>query len=89
MEYSTKSQSYTYDERVAAAQDILPLVEGNQVLLVDDLVPGERNNPVWCTYGTCPNCSYLIHRDGIIHTTQDWFDAGEMERAITDLFTVK
>lgn len=85
MEYSTKGQPYTYDERVAAAQEMLPLVEGNQLILVDDLIPGERNNPVWCTYGPCPNCSYLIDRDGIIHTTQAWFDAEEMERAINDL----
>lgn len=85
MDYSTKGQSFTYDERVAAAQDMLPLVEGNQLLLVDDLVPGVRNNPVWCTYGTCPNCAYLIGQDGLIDTTQTWFDADNMEAAIKNL----
>ena len=88
MDYSTKGQPFTYDERVAAAQDMLPLVEGNQLILVDDLIPGERNNSVWCTYGPCPNCSYLIDQDGIIDTTQIWFEAAGMEGAINALLGV-
>ena len=81
-EYSTKPQAVTYDERVEAAQDMLPFIEGNQLLLVDDLAPGDLNNPVWCTYGPCPNCSYLIRQDGIIDTVQLWFDAEKMKTAI-------
>ena len=83
--YSTKPQSLTYDERVATAQEIEQLLEGNQIILVDDLTPGQLNNPVWCTYGPCPNCAYLIRQDGVIDTTQTWFDAGEMKTAIDDL----
>jgi len=85
-EYSTQGQAFTYDERVAAVQDILPLVEGNQLILVDELFPGDLNNPVWCTYGPCPNCAYLIRQDGVIDTAQTWFDAGDMEKAIDRLF---
>jgi hypothetical protein len=83
--FSTKGQAFTYEERVAAAQDMLPLIEGNQLILVDDLVPGELNNPVWCTYGPCPNCAYLINQDGMIDTAQTWFNAGDMEKAIDGL----
>ena len=84
--FSTKGQPLTYDQRVAAAQDMIPLIEGDQRILVDDLIPGDLNNPVWCTYGTCPNCAYLIGQDGVIHTTQAWFNANNMETAINNLF---
>ena len=57
MSYSTKGQAFTYDERVATAQEIDPLLKGNQLLLVDDLVPGALNNPVWCTYKSLPELS--------------------------------
>ena len=83
-EYSTVSQALTYDERVAAAQDIAQLLEGNQLILVDDLTPG-LNNPVWCTYGPCPNCAYLVDQDGVIDTTQTWFNADQMKTAIDNL----
>jgi len=84
-EYSTKGQAFTHDERVAAVQDILPLLEGDQLILVDDLVPGDLNNPVWCTYGPCPNCAYLIGQDGMVDTVQTWFDAGDIETVIDTL----
>ena len=83
-EYSTVPQALTYDERVAAAQEIAQLLEGNQLILVDDLTPG-LNNPVWCTYGPCPNCAYLIGQDGVIDTTQTWFTADQMKTAIDNL----
>jgi len=83
--YSTIGQPTTYDERIAAAQNMTPLIEGNQLILVDDLIPGNLNNPVWCTYGTCPNCAYLIGQDGVIDTTQTWFNAANMETAINNL----
>ncbi len=85
MNYSTKGQAFTYDERVATAREIDPLLEGTQLLLVDDLVPGALNNPVWCSYGPCPNCAYLIGQDGTIDTTQEWFSANSMETAIDEL----
>jgi hypothetical protein len=83
-QYSTKGQPRTYAERVAAARDVAPLVTGRQTIVVDDLTPG-ANNPIWCTYGTCPNCAFLIRRDGTIDTVQTWFDATAMDRAIRTL----
>lgn len=75
LEYSSKSQPKTYDGRVINALDQVPLIEGDQLLLVDDLTPGELNNPVWCTYGPCPNCAFLIGQDGVIDTVQLWIDS--------------
>ena len=83
-QYSTKGQPRTYAERVAAARDVAPLVTGRQTIVVDDLTPGAAN-PIWCTYGTCPNCAFLIRRDGTIDTVQTWFDATAMDRAIRTL----
>lgn len=84
--YSTKGQAFTYEERVVHAQETLELLEGNQLILVDDLVPGERNNPVWCTYGTCPNCAFLIGQDGLIDVVQTWVNVEYMKEAIDRLF---
>ena len=83
--YSTRGQAFTYDERVEAAVEILPELEGDQQILVDDLEPGDLNNPVWCTYGPCPNCAYLISRDGVIENVQTWVEADGMEEAIDRL----
>jgi hypothetical protein len=84
--YSTKGQAFTYEERVAYAQETLGLLEGNQRILVDDLTPGDLNNPVWCTYGTCPNCAFLIGQDGLIDVVQTWVDVEYMKEAIDRLF---
>lgn len=62
--YSSKGQPKTYSGRVANAKSMLTILLGNQLVLVDDLTPGTYNNPAWCTYGTCPNCSFLIGKDG-------------------------
>ena len=83
-QYSTKRQPRTYAERAAAAADMVPLVTGRQRIVIDDLAPGAAN-PAWCTYGTCPNCAFLIRQDGTIDTVQTWFDRDGMERAIRAL----
>ena len=83
-EYSSKRQPMTYADRVQCARDMLPSVQGNQLLLVDDLAPGQ-DNPVWCTYGTCPNCAYLIGQSGKIHASQLWASAPKMETEIRGL----
>jgi len=83
--YSTKSQPRTYAERQANATDLAPFIEGRQLLLLDDLAPGQYTNPVWCTYGTCPNCAFLIRQDGTVDTVQTWFNASAMEQAIRSL----
>ena len=41
---SGKSQPRTYNERVANAEGMLTLIHGNQLLLIDDLRLGEKNN---------------------------------------------
>jgi hypothetical protein len=84
-EYSSKGQPKTYAERVQNARDVLPSIQGNQFQLVDDLTPGAHNNPVWCTYGPCPNCAFLIRQDGILDTVQTWVDATDLQSAIDAL----
>lgn len=83
--YSTKRQPTTFAERVAAAAETRDLLTGPQLMVVDDLTPGQRTNPIWCTYGTCPNCAFLIGQDGVIDTVQTWFEAGAMQGAIETL----
>lgn len=83
--YSTKRQPKTYAERLAAAAETRGLLTGPQLMVVDDLTPRQQTNPVWCTYGTCPNCAFLIRQDGVIDTVQTWFEAGGMQRAIETL----
>jgi hypothetical protein len=80
-QYSTKRQPLTYADRLAAARDMRPFVTGPQRIIVDDLAPG-ATNPMWCTYGTCPNCAFLIRQDGTIDTVQTWFERASMEAAI-------
>jgi len=84
-QYSSKRQPKTYADRVQNARDVLPSIQGNQIQLVDDLTPGSHDNPVWCTYGPCPNCAFLIGQDGILDTVQDWVDADAMQGAIDAL----
>jgi hypothetical protein len=83
-EYSTKRQPLIYADRLAAARDLLPFITGAQRIVVDDLAPGAAN-PAWCTYGTCPNCAFLIRKDGTVDTVQTWFDRTAMETAIRAL----
>ncbi len=85
MQFSTIRQPLVYDDRVAAAQDTEALLEGDQLVLVDDLTPGQQNNPVWCTYGPCPNCAYLIGQDGVIDTVHTWAFIDAMRLAIDQL----
>ncbi len=85
--YSTKPQAHTYAARKLNAMDVVPLITGNQRLLVDDLRPHGLDNPLWCTYGPCPNCTFLISQDGRIEKVQYWFDATDIEAAIDDLLS--
>ena len=87
MQYSTKDQPRTYAERVANARAMEQGLTGHHLLLVDDLTPRPFNNPVWCTYGTCPNCSFLIRQDGrvaevLVRTPRSNV---ELERAVKKL----
>lgn len=83
--YSTIRQPLTYAARQAAATDVERLLAGEQLLLVDDLEPGVRVNPVWCTYGPMPNCAFLIEQDGTIRAAWAWLEVDALESAIDDL----
>ena len=82
-EYSSLGQAFSYDERVSAAQTMATLAD-SQLLLVDDLRDGSAD-PVWCTYGPCPNCAYLIGQDGHVAAAQTWVNATDLQRDIDDL----
>ena len=83
--YSTILQPTTYNRRVEVARGINALLEGDQLLLIDELSPGSLVDVVWCTYGTAPNSAFLIRQDGIVEVVQLWLNTGTMEQAIRDL----
>lgn len=83
--HSTRRQPTTYAERVALATEIAALLEGEQTMLVDDLAPMDRSNPVWCSYGPMPNSAFLIAMDGTLRLAQKWTDAGRIQKAIDEL----
>ena len=82
---TSRPQPRTYAERVALATEMALMVEGAQAVLVDDLTPGLRVNPLWCTYGPAPNSGYLIDRNGVLRVVQQWIDVPLMEAAIRQL----
>ena len=84
-DYSTERQPMSYPERVAKAKLVRPFIEGRQTQLVDELSP-RSDNPVWCTYGPCPKCGFLIGQDGVIDTVMHWADPVAMEARIRGLF---
>jgi hypothetical protein len=78
-------QPRTYQARAGIAVDLKALLVGNQKVLVDDLAPRARNNPLWCSYGPNPNSAYLIDGTGTLRVVQKWFDGPAMEAAIRQL----
>jgi hypothetical protein len=87
MSWSDKAMPQTYAARVANAKASLAKLQGKQMMLVDDLTPRSHDNPAWCTYGTCPNCSFLIGQDGrlvevLSHTPKS---AAQLELALKKL----
>ena len=83
--YSTRRQPTTYRDRVALAGEVAALLEGEQIVLVDEMSPRPRVNPVWCSYGPMPNSAYLITMDGTLHLVQQWEDPRQLETAIDEL----
>jgi len=67
-----RAQPKTYAERVALAAEVRALLEGDQLVLVDELTPKGRNNPLWCSYGPAPTLGYLIDRDGKVVKERAW-----------------
>ncbi len=82
---TSRPQPRSYPERVALAAEMTMVVEGAQTVLVDDLTPGTRTNPLWCTYGPAPNSAFLIDRNGVLRLVQQWIDVPLMEAAINQL----
>jgi hypothetical protein len=78
-EYTDYTQPLTYDGRVTLARIMLNSIGSKQMLLVDDLRPRQLDNPVWCTYGPCPNCAYLIRQDGTVEKSQTWVNVTDMK----------
>ncbi len=83
-ETSDRGQALTPERRLSDARDMAKKVSGRQLMLVDAVAP-DGANPVWCTYGPCPNCAYLIDQDGTIVTVQKWLDVEGMAEAIEGL----
>ncbi len=81
-QFSTIRQPTSFEERLAVAVQLEELIEGDQLILIDDMVPQALNNPLWCSYGPAPNSAYLIRQDGILDTVQTWLDVDEMRDAI-------
>lgn len=84
-DYSQRAQPRAYGERVALAKEVAMLLEGNQLMLVDDLTPETRDNPLWCSYGPAPNSAYLIGQDGELQVVQRWVSVDAMRLAIDQL----
>ncbi len=81
---SIVTQPTTLADRLANAQLMLPQLD-QATLVVDALEPtAAGSDPVWCTYGTCPACSFLIGRDGIVHEVLERTSASpdELEAAL-------
>ncbi len=81
-EFSDRGQPRDYQGRVANAKD---LKAGSDVTVAVDALGGKHNNPVWCTFGTCPSCAWLIRQDGIVQAMHDWYDPTSMDGSIEAL----
>ncbi len=79
-------QARTYPARVENARRMPALLEGSQLLLVDDVTP-KPNNPVWCTYGTGANSAFVIDMEGKIVASQDWANLPDLRRAANRLLS--
>ncbi len=77
--YSNRKQQKTYEARAKSARD---LEVGNDALVLVDELSAKFSNPFWCTYGTCPSCSFLINQDGTIEAVHTWHDPPTMKGSI-------
>jgi hypothetical protein len=85
-EYSDRGQARSYDDRLRSAREIAATTSA--LVLVDDFdAPGA--NPVWCTYGTCASCAWLIARDGRIAAHHLWHDPPSMDASIQALLSTR
>ncbi len=85
LEYSLVKQPTTYEGRRLHAQWLSRFIEGDQLLLVDDLSPGKSVNPVLNAYGTLPSPAFIIRRDGVIHWSNMWYLAEEFREKLDEI----
>ena len=78
-DYSDRGQAKSYEERVANARGVQT---GPNVKLVVDALEEDNANPYWCTYGSCPNCAFLVNQQGRFETVHEWFDGRTMRGSI-------
>lgn len=81
-EFSTRGQPSTAAERMKNATE---LARGAAMRIGVDDFDSPGANPVWCTYGTCASCAWLIRRDGTIADHQEWYDPEHTRAAIDTL----
>ncbi len=82
LRYSTVPQACTLSDRVERRALILGNHPDCQRVVLDDLHPDGLTNPVWSTYGPAPRPGFLIRQDGLIDTSQLWFNAAHMRGAL-------
>jgi hypothetical protein len=83
--YSKYPQAFSYEDRKKTCTAILDNHPSDQLVLIDSLNENGLINPVWATYGPAPRPAFLIRPDGIIDTSQLWFDAKHLSVAIIQL----
>ena len=85
-EYSKYRQATTLAQRATFANSVSTEGAFDEVL-VDELQPSNNattahNNPTWCGWGPCPNCAWLIDRNGTVKLSQVWFEEEAMGEAM-------
>lgn len=78
-EFSDRKQATSYDQRVKSAKDVD--LDDDVLVLVDGYGEDEMN-PFWCTYGSCPNCGFLVNQKGRLEAVHAWFDGASMRGSI-------
>jgi hypothetical protein len=73
-------QPKTAQQRVQRAKSCV-----KQLRLHTPVAADTMDNATWKTYGSAPNCAYLIGTDGRVVAQQGWFDPAEMRKAIETL----
>lgn len=80
--YSDRPQPDAYEARVKHAADV---EVGSDVLVLVDALGAGGSNPVWCSYGTCPSCAWLIRQDGVVEAVHLWTDPPTLRGSIQAL----
>lgn len=80
--YSDRKQQTNYKDRAHSARS---MSLGKDVMVLVDELDDDFSNPFWCTYGTCPSCSYLIRQDGTFEAVHEWHDPKTMKQSIEAL----